>query len=119
MAQSGSWSTTISGTLPPFAATPTVNLGTLNGAATAANQTSQISLASAYQSVTALTVGTTAAAGRGWKAVCTVAGNASVVLAGGGTDVVPLNIGLTIIPYAVTQVSTSGTTATCTYANLN
>jgi hypothetical protein len=29
----------ISGTLPPFASTPTVNLGTLNGAATAAGQT--------------------------------------------------------------------------------
>lgn len=32
----------ISGTLPAFAATPTVNLGTLNGAATATNQTSVI-----------------------------------------------------------------------------
>src|SRR5260370_32329107 len=31
-----------SGTLPAFAATPTFNLGTLNGAATAANQTSVI-----------------------------------------------------------------------------
>jgi hypothetical protein len=33
----------ISGTLPAFAATPTFNLGTLNGAATAANQASEIS----------------------------------------------------------------------------
>ncbi|TXN32548.1 hypothetical protein FV232_00880 [Methylobacterium sp. WL30] len=32
----------ISGTLPAFAATPTFNLGTLNGAATAANQASEI-----------------------------------------------------------------------------
>jgi hypothetical protein len=32
----------ISGTLPAFASTPTFNLGTLNGAATAANQTSLI-----------------------------------------------------------------------------
>jgi hypothetical protein len=32
----------ISGTLPAFAATPTFNLGTLNGAATAANQTAEI-----------------------------------------------------------------------------
>ena len=50
-AQSGAWTTgrtwslasgtdsvTIGGSLPAFAATPTVNLGTLNGAATAANQ---------------------------------------------------------------------------------
>ena len=33
----------IAGTLPAYAATPTFNLGTLNGAATAANQTSEIS----------------------------------------------------------------------------
>jgi hypothetical protein len=33
----------ISGTLPAFASTPTFNLGTLNGAATAANQATQIS----------------------------------------------------------------------------
>lgn len=33
----------ISGTLPAFASTPTVNLGTLNGAATAANQSTEIS----------------------------------------------------------------------------
>ena len=32
----------ISGTLPAFASTPTFNLGTLNGAATAANQTTEI-----------------------------------------------------------------------------
>lgn len=36
----------ISGTLPAYAATPTFNLGTLNGAATAANQTSVIGSAS-------------------------------------------------------------------------
>ncbi len=40
----------ISGTLPAFASTPTFNLGTLNGAATAANQTSIISaLGSPFQ----------------------------------------------------------------------
>lgn len=37
----------ISGTLPAFAATPTFNLGTLNGAATAANQASVIGSAAA------------------------------------------------------------------------
>jgi hypothetical protein len=37
-ASSGGGSVTISGTLPAFASTPTFNLGTLNGAATAANQ---------------------------------------------------------------------------------
>ena len=35
----GNTSFGISGTLPAFASTPTFNLGTLNGAATAANQT--------------------------------------------------------------------------------
>lgn len=37
-AQSGSWSVGLTGTLPAFAATPTFNLGTLNGAATAVGQ---------------------------------------------------------------------------------
>lgn len=45
--QGGSWSVGLSGTLPAFASTPTVNLGTLNGAATAANQaTANTSLSS-------------------------------------------------------------------------
>jgi len=49
----------ISGTLPAFAATPTFNLGTLNGAATAANQTSVIGpLAAATATATnALVIG--------------------------------------------------------------
>ena len=38
----GNTSFGISGTLPAFAATPTFNLGTLNGAATAANQSTEI-----------------------------------------------------------------------------
>ena len=38
----GNTSFGISGTLPAFAVTPTVNLGTLNGAATAANQSTEI-----------------------------------------------------------------------------
>lgn len=40
--QGGSWTVGLSGSLPGFAATPTFNLGTLNGAATATNQTSEI-----------------------------------------------------------------------------
>jgi hypothetical protein len=36
--QGGSWSVGLTGTLPAFASAPTVDLGSLNGAATAANQ---------------------------------------------------------------------------------
>lgn len=39
VSQSGTWNVGLTGTLPAFASTPTFNLGTLNGAATAANQT--------------------------------------------------------------------------------
>lgn len=48
----GNTSFGISGTLPAFAATPTFNLGTLNGAATAANQTSVIGTAAAGTAAT-------------------------------------------------------------------
>jgi hypothetical protein len=40
--QSGAWSVGLTGTLPAFAATPTFNLGTLNGAATTALQSATI-----------------------------------------------------------------------------
>jgi hypothetical protein len=44
--QSGTWNVGLTGTLPAFASTPTVNLGTLNGAATAANQPTNAAQAS-------------------------------------------------------------------------
>jgi len=40
--QNGTWTVGLSGLLPAFAATPTVNLGTLGGAGTAANQATEI-----------------------------------------------------------------------------
>jgi hypothetical protein len=69
-----------------------------------------------YTTATAMTVGTAYPAGRGWQAVCTAAGNVSLTLSGGSTNVVPLAIGLTILPFSVTQVNSA--TATGTYANL-
>lgn len=72
-----------------------------------------------YSGVVALTPGTpTASLGRSIGIVCTVAGNVSLTLQDGSTYVVPVAVGFQTLPFAVTQVNTSGTTATATYANL-
>jgi hypothetical protein len=63
----------ISGTLPAFAATPTVNLGTLNGAATAANQATEIAALTAASQRTAFV---TEANGSAAAANATVSGSA-------------------------------------------
>jgi hypothetical protein len=36
----------------------------------------------------------------------------------GSTLVIPVNVGITILPFAVTEIVSSGTTATATYAQL-
>lgn len=71
-----------------------------------------------YRGVVAIVVGTDQLARRGVQIVCTVAGNVSLKMADGSTNVVPVAVGLTILPYSVLGVNTSGTTATATYSNL-
>lgn len=72
-----------------------------------------------YGGSSALTVGTAAAPGRALAVVATVAGNVSATLSGGSTLVFPVPVGLTIIPLSVSEINSSGTTATATYANLS
>ena len=76
----------------------------------------------AFSAFTPMTVGASYAAGRSIQMVCTAAGNVSLEV-GGAADVVPVAGAtggtLTILHFAVTAVNSSGTTATCTYANLN
>jgi hypothetical protein len=74
--------------------------------------------AAAFTGAVAMTVGTTYQAGRSLFINCTVAGNVSVTFFDGSALVVPVNVGVTILPFAVTRVNSSGTTATATYANL-
>ena len=71
-----------------------------------------------FTGVVAMTKGTTYAAGKSLYVNCTVAGNVSVTFYDGSTLTFPVNVGITIMPFAVTQVNKSGTTATATYANL-
>jgi hypothetical protein len=50
------------------------------------------------------------AAGRGVAIICTVAGNATLTFAGGGSMVIPVAVGFTSLPFACTNaVQTSGT----------
>lgn len=81
------------------------------GAATAAAQAS-------YQGEIALTVGTASTVGRALKAACAGAGNINVTYTDGSTGIWPVAIGTQTLPLAITTVNASGTTATCTYANV-
>jgi hypothetical protein len=65
----------------------------------------------------AITVGTPVAAGRSFCAICTAAGNVSVTFADTSVGAYPLAVGVNVFPFQVTEVNTSGTTATATYEN--
>jgi hypothetical protein len=65
-----------------------------------------------------MTVGTVYTAYRSIAANCSVAGNVSVTFPDTSTIVVPVQVGFQTFPFAVTEVNSSGTTATCTYNNL-
>jgi hypothetical protein len=71
-----------------------------------------------FTTVTPFTVGGAAVlAGRSTAANCSVAGNVTYTMAGGGSYTVPVVVGWTNFPFGVTGASAS--TATCTYVNLN
>ena len=104
--------------------TPTVNIGSIGGGATASAQgTGNASLASiaAYTkpvtSFAPITVGTAFTPGLGIAAVCTAAGN--VVLAGSDASqiTVPVGVGFNQFGFAVAKVVSQ--TATCTFTALS
>lgn len=72
----------------------------------------------AFQGAVAMTVGTVYAAGRSLAVNASVAGNVSVTFPDASTLVFPVVVGFQTFPFAVTEVNSSGTTATATYANL-
>lgn len=57
-------------------------------------------------------------AGNQLRINCTVAGNVTVVLEDGTTEVIAVSPGYFTFPYRVKRVNSTGTTATATYANL-
>lgn len=71
-----------------------------------------------YRGSVAIVVGTDQTPRNGIQIVCTVAGDVSLKMEDGSTNVVPVATGLTILPYAVQTVNAAGTTATATYRNL-
>lgn len=77
--------------------------------------------ASGYRSAIAQTVSDTVAfpETNAVAVVATVAGNVSLKVVGGQTIIVPVLVGLTILPLAAIQINTTGTTATATYYRLN
>ncbi len=101
----------------------TVGTGTITVASNISQATSEMTVdpynAAFWGSGGAMTVGTAYPYGRSLKANCTATGNVSVTYADGSTDTWVISAaGTTVLPIAVTTVNTSGTTATCTYANL-
>jgi hypothetical protein len=82
------------------------------------SQANRLPTNTAAQGEIAMTVGTAVTAGTGFKANCTVAGNVSVTYANGSTGVYIVIVGTDIFQSSITTINSSGTTATCTYANL-
>jgi hypothetical protein len=106
---SGSFSVTANGTASA------AHVGVKNGNAADLNVT-DASGASVTGRV-ALTVGTPGTAGRMFCAICTTAGNVSVTFSNASTGVYPLAVGINAFPWQITEVNSSGTTATATYEN--
>ncbi len=72
-----------------------------------------------FSAATPMTPGGSAiTAGRSVAIIATAAGNVSLQLPSGAL-IVPVSVGLNILPFAATAINTSGTTATATYFNLN
>jgi len=67
---------------------------------------------------TAMTVGTTYSSGIALQIICTIAGSVNIQLLNGTTFSLAVSPGYYLLPYAVTQIVTSGTTATATYGNM-
>jgi hypothetical protein len=76
------------------------------------------SQSSPFQGAVPMTVGTAYTARRSVGASCTVPGNVSMAFVDASTIVVPVSVGWQTFPFAVTQINSSGTTATCAYTNL-
>lgn len=55
--------------------------------------------------------------GTSFAVICTGAGNVKVKFAGGTTGTYPVAVGLTVFPWAIARVFSTGTTATATYEN--
>lgn len=72
----------------------------------------------AYRGSYAIVVDTDQAPRNGVQITCTGAGDVSFKMADDSTNIVPVAVGLTVLPYAVKTVNSSGTTATATYRNL-
>lgn len=71
-----------------------------------------------YQNIVPMTVGTTYTAGTALQIDCTVAGTVTMAMGGtGGNTTVHVYPGLTILPYAVTEIVSA--TATATYTSLS
>ena len=71
-----------------------------------------------YRGVLSITVDADGVPQRGLRIVCTVAGNVALKFADDTTDIMPIEVGLTVLPYAVKTVLATGTTATATYKHL-
>jgi hypothetical protein len=72
-----------------------------------------------YSIATTMTVGTVYPAGRAIHITVSAQGNVSLAMSGGGTLALTLPIGDYTLPYSVTEVNSSGTTASAVYENLN
>lgn len=85
------------------------------GVATSAGQDATRVEMQAIQGVEAIVVGTDGTPRRGILVVCTTAGDVRLKFADNSLLTVPVSVGLTVLPFSVKTVVTSGTTAVANY----
>lgn len=79
----------------------------------------QVTVQLPYEGSVAMVVGTPLAqVVRAVQVVASVAGNVSILMKDGSSNVVPVVVGMTVLPYAALGINTSGTTATASYTGL-
>lgn len=109
------------GNIAPISALPvgaaTSSLQTTGNTSLAAIAAAEVSISSVAAIVPSDAIAVSA--GRQFAIICSSAGNVKVGFSGGGTLTIPVAVGLTLLPWQITQVFVTGTTATATFANLN
>lgn len=68
--------------------------------------------------IAAVAINTAVTATKALLVSCTAAGNVNLQFADGSTFAIAVAVGTTLLPFSVTKVLTSGTTATATFADI-
>lgn len=103
-----------------FAPAFAVSFGSLDSEATFCSPSQPLPVADrAFTAARALNVGTPVTPGRAVAVICSVAGTVSFRMAEAGILTVPVEAGMSVLPFSISGVEANGTTAVATYAVLD